>query len=202
MPLADVEARRAYDRERSKARYQPKGGSCEICGAALSDGRRKFCGSPECRRKYKTQKQRVYNRRASPEALERRRARGKERNRARAGNRNSWEWNLKHVHGLYPEQWHAMFMEQRGMCYLGDHPLPDDRKHIHVEHDHSHCGSDRSCGVCRRGLACSACNAIIGFASEDPHRLRVIADRLEQQQQLTRALIVASPAQGILELGM
>jgi len=207
LPLADIDARRAYDRARGRARYQREREPryCVICLAVLADGRSKLCGSDSCRRKYKTLKQRDYNQPGyikkytlSPEALARRRERDQARNKLRSGKRNSWEWNLWHVHSVRPEQWHALFEEQSGLCYLCQRPLPGDRKKIVIDHDHSHCGKQKSCGVCRRGLACGNCNTLIGLAAEDPQRLRVIADNLERQKEITRALIMAAPEQGTL----
>ncbi|HEY5314257.1 MAG TPA: endonuclease domain-containing protein, partial [Pirellulales bacterium] len=183
MPLADLEKRRAYDRERGRERYRATRvvvtASCAVCGATLPphNGRgrkRKICERPECRRKYKTQKQRIYGRsQETPEQAERRRTRERERSKQRLISNPdvNWAWNLKYFHGTYPEQWHAMFMEQRGCCYLCENPLPDDRKKVVIDHDHAHCPVGRSCGVCRRGLACSNCNTLIGLAQEDGHRL-------------------------------
>lgn len=177
--------------------------TCQRCGAPFSGGGYKYC-SDECRskahRKQKTGKQRDYNRNYTPEQKERRRALARERNKRRPGTRNSREWNLKHVHGLTPDQWHAMIAAQHGLCYLGGHPLPEDHRKIVVDHDHSHCGRNRSCGTCRRGLACSNCNTLIGLALDDPQLLRIIAGNLERQHAVTKALIAAAANQGQLDL--
>lgn len=194
---------RARDRARAKAAAAPSINSCQRCGSAFAGRRRKYC-SDECKnkahREQKTAAQRRYARNYTPEQKEQRRARDRERNKARAGTRKSWEWNLKHVHGMTPSDWHAMFTDQRGLCYLGGHPLPDDRKKIAVDHDHTHCPKGRSCAICRRGLACSNCNTLIGYALDDPQLLRTIADNLERQSVVTKMLIMAAPQQGVLDL--
>jgi len=93
-----------------------------------------------------------------------------------------WANSLRKAHGISPADWHRMRDEQGGMCYLGGHPLPDERRRVVIDHDHSHCPSGKSCQVCRRGLACSNCNTGIGMACDDPVLLRVMADNLERAQ--------------------
>lgn len=86
-------------------------------------------------------------------------------------------------HGMYPEDWAAMWQAQDGRCYLCGEPMDDlGARQIHIEHDHSCCQNWRSCRVCRRGLACHNCNTLIGLAGDDVARLRRIADALETAQ--------------------
>jgi hypothetical protein len=82
-------------------------------------------------------------------------------------------------HGMQPGDWAAMWQEQDGRCYLCGDALVADDASTHVDHDHACCGRERSCPVCRRGLAHSACNVSIGNAGDDPARLRRMADALE-----------------------
>lgn len=84
------------------------------------------------------------------------------------------------AHGLWPEDWAAIWESQAGRCYLGGEELEVDK--THVDHDHSHCPPGRSCRVCQRGLACNDCNVAIGIAGDDPARLRRMADALEAAQ--------------------
>jgi hypothetical protein len=74
------------------------------------------------------------------------------------------------------EDFDRMWAEQDGCCYLCDDELTP--KTTAVDHDHSCCPAGKSCRACRRGLACHACNTLIGLARDDPARLRQIADRL------------------------
>ena len=77
----------------------------------------------------------------------------------------------------YVEVFAALWDAQSGRCYLcGDDLVAEQAV---IEHDHRCCPSARSCPYCRRGLACGPCNGIIGFARDDPVRLRRIADNLE-----------------------
>lgn len=85
-------------------------------------------------------------------------------------------------YGMAPGEWDARYEAQGGACYLCGDPLPADRSKVATDHDHSCCPGTGSCGACVRGLACVPCNTLIARASDDPRRLRRIADRLEQAQ--------------------
>lgn len=105
------------------------------------------------------------------------------------------ERHLKSRHGMHLAQWWAMYEEQSGKCYLCLRPLPDDRRSVDVDHQHGHCGGDRSCSLCRRGLACHDCNAAIGFFGDSPERLRIAADNLERAQAMAQARIASAARQ-------
>jgi hypothetical protein len=92
----------------------------------------------------------------------------------------SREWRLRYKHDMHPDEWIALWDTQLGLCYLCGDPLIEDQAGI--EHDHSCCPSPYTCWICRRGLACHDCNVAIGFANDDPHRLRRMADALEAAQ--------------------
>lgn len=51
---------------------------------------------------------------------------------------------------------------------------------LSIDHDHSHCGPERSCAECQRGLLCRGCNVAIGWAGDSPERLRAAATYLER----------------------
>ena len=92
---------------------------------------------------------------------------------------------LKWKHGMWPEEWSAMYAAQEGLCYLCNRALDIETKNktIAIDHDHSCCPPESSCTICRRGLACRGCNRAIGFADDDPARLRRMADALEAAQR-------------------
>jgi hypothetical protein len=93
------------------------------------------------------------------------------------------EQRLKSAHGMRPEEWTAMYNAQGRCCYLCGQELDIiTRNMTHIDHDHKHCPPEKSCSVCRRGLACRGCNRAIGMADEDPVRLRRMADALEAAQ--------------------
>lgn len=84
---------------------------------------------------------------------------------------------------LIADLWHA----QGGRCYLCGDPLDRDKdRDVQLDHDHSCCPLGRSCADCRRGLACQACNKLIGHAKDAPDRLHRIADNLAVANALVR----------------
>lgn len=96
-------------------------------------------------------------------------------------------------HTLFAQLWE----EQAGKCYLCGEPLPPGR-HTHIDHDHSCCPKGKTCSYCRRGLACSRCNHLIGHAGDDPELMRRVADNFEPVNIRTKARLASRPAQGIL----
>lgn len=94
------------------------------------------------------------------------------------------EQRLKSAHGMRTDEWAAMYRAQEGCCYLCGHELDiKTRNMTHIDHDHNCCPPEKSCAICRRGLACRGCNRAIGMADEDPARLRRMADALEAAQR-------------------
>lgn len=90
---------------------------------------------------------------------------------------------LRKKHGMYPHDWAALYETQAGCCYLCGNELDMIKsKAIAIDHDHRCCPANKSCAICRRGLACSNCNLAIGMVYEDPARLRRMADALEAAQ--------------------
>lgn len=78
----------------------------------------------------------------------------------------------------------GMWAAQEGRCYLCGDALVPGRED--VDHDHACCRKNRSCRICRRGLAHHRCNVMIGWAQDDPERLRRMADALEAAQAAFR----------------
>lgn len=87
--------------------------------------------------------------------------------------------HLKHRFGLTLDDWAQMLADQHGCCYLCSEPLDTETpRAIHVDHDHSCCRGDKTCGNCIRGLACDPCNKGIGHFGDDPDRMERVAARL------------------------
>lgn len=111
-----------------------------------------------------------------------------------------WANTLRDAHGMRPSQWHDLWDQQACRCYLCEDPLSEDRKYIHVDHDHSCCGPSRSCWRCWRGLACNRCNVAVGMLGDDPERMRRVACNFERAQARL-ANRPAAPEQMKLPLG-
>jgi Recombination endonuclease VII len=97
------------------------------------------------------------------------------------------------VVGWFAEAWDT----QQGLCYLCEAPLT--REDACIDHDHTCCPKHRSCSYCRRGIACPACNVLIGNAHDDPDILDKIARRFRPAARATRERIASKPHQ--MELG-
>ena len=65
----------------------------------------------------------------------------------------------KRRYGLSREEYHQIFEDQEGRCFICD----EERK-LHVDHDH------RTNKV--RALLCHECNSVVGYSREDPVVLR------------------------------
>lgn len=64
-------------------------------------------------------------------------------------------------------QWHEL---RKGGC-----AVCGSRDRLCVDHDHSCCPGDTSCGECVRGVLCAPCNAAEGMLGSDPGRALALA---------------------------
>lgn len=81
--------------------------------------------------------------------------------------------NLKKLYGITTEQFNVMAEDQNYTCKVcGTAPGNTNRRdRLHVDHCHT-------TGKIR-GLLCANCNNAMGYAGDDPMRLRALADYLE-----------------------
>ena len=77
-------------------------------------------------------------------------------------------------YGLTIEQAEALFERSGGICEICIEAPANC-----VDHDHSCCPTERTCGKCVRGLLCKNCNWSIGHMKDSPKRLRAAAEYLE-----------------------
>ena len=114
-----------------------------------------------------------------------------------------WAASIWSTHRMRPDDWQRMWDEQHGRCCYCERPLPEDKFHVHIDHDHScTCGPKKTCAECRRGLACRACNAVVGFAGDDPERLKLITANLERLSSGARRRVNGKPVQEELPLNV
>jgi hypothetical protein len=81
--------------------------------------------------------------------------------------RRAAENRIRHLakHGLTPESYQDLLASQGGVCASCARETPDSSGRIKmfpVDHDHSCCPGEYSCGKCIRGLICVACNTTAG----------------------------------------
>lgn len=73
--------------------------------------------------------------------------------------------------GITAKQYDDMLVKQGGGCAICGVEACRSGKAFCVDHDHSCCNGNGSCGKCVRGLLCNDCNAMLGFAHDDTDRL-------------------------------
>lgn len=104
--------------------------------------------------------------------------RDNENNRARERAR------ILRLYNISQADYDRMAKEQGDRCAICATDTPGGRgESWSIDHDHACCGGKGSCGRCVRGLLCSACNLFIGYAGDDPNRLRSAAAYLEMARQ-------------------
>lgn len=101
--------------------------------------------------------------------------------RAKSNYRRS---GIRRKYGLAPEQFDALVAAQDGRCPVCTQPLGTSQC---VDHDHSCCPGDHTCGLCVRGVLCRPCNVLLGMARDDAATLRAAIRYLEDRPPLTPA---------------
>ena len=73
---------------------------------------------------------------------------------------------LKYKYGITYDDYERMLEEQGGGCGICGTKEPGGRGKFHVDHDHTCCPAEKTCGKCIRGLLCHGCNTkLIHFES-------------------------------------
>jgi hypothetical protein len=130
----------------------------------------------ECRNAYARQKH--TERKLNPEYRARKNQLSREsrlRN-PRSNERRRKEW-LKGLYKMTPEQYNNMLIAQNYICAVCQQPCKTERG-LAVDHDHSCCPGNKSCGKCIRGLLCINCNRGLGMFQDDPVLLNRAIDYL------------------------
>lgn len=80
-------------------------------------------------------------------------------------------------YGITPVEYDAMLDKQGGGCAICGETCTSGRR-LAVDHDHSCCSGDKTCGKCIRGLLCGSCNQGIGKLRDSPRLLLAAASYL------------------------
>src|ERR1039458_1990712 len=90
--------------------------------------------------------------------------------------------NYKMTQEMYDEE----LAEQEDVCDICKHPETHKYQgvivHMAVDHDHSCCPGNITCGECRRGILCHDCNSGIGYFNDDITLLYAAIEYLEKWQ--------------------
>lgn len=82
--------------------------------------------------------------------------------------------NLKNKK-LTIEKYSELEKSQNGVCKICGNK---DYKRLSVDHDHSCCPGEKTCGNCTRGLLCSRCNRALGSVNDDVKLLQTMIEYL------------------------
>lgn len=72
--------------------------------------------------------------------------------------------------GLARDKYDALLQKQGGGCAICG--TATQKRLLAVDHDHSCCPGERTCGKCIRGLLCDNCNHGLGKFRDNPQLLR------------------------------
>jgi hypothetical protein len=85
--------------------------------------------------------------------------------------------DLKRHYGITPDIWEVLFADQNHACAACKSPT-SGRKNGQWRTDHDHATGKV------RGILCNGCNIALGQTQDDPLRLRLLAEYLEDRRAL------------------
>lgn len=86
-------------------------------------------------------------------------------------------------YGLTVEQYDELYQQQNGQCAICNIELISlTKKEVQIDHDHSCCDYDGSCGQCIRGILCGECNRGLERFKDDATLLRQAANYLDSKE--------------------
>lgn len=109
------------------------------------------------------------------------RRRGRRHVRKDATRAKRKRYNVESKYGLTPEAFAAKLAEQGGQCPFC--PPGVVAEAWDVDHDHSCCPGQWSCGRCVRAILCRLHNRGLGAFGDDPELLRAAADYIERHRE-------------------
>jgi hypothetical protein len=86
--------------------------------------------------------------------------------------------------GISLDQFIKMEKDQNNQCYIckrSYEPKNGRQRRLSIDHDHSCCPGQKSCGKCVRGLLCISCNHALGQVNDDIKILKNMIDYLNKK---------------------
>jgi hypothetical protein len=83
-------------------------------------------------------------------------------------------------YNLSLDDYHEILKSQDYSCKICNQRDTSYRKRLSVDHDHSCCPGEGSCGKCIRGLLCHHCNSGLGNAKDSVEILQKMIDYLQK----------------------
>jgi hypothetical protein len=90
-------------------------------------------------------------------------------------------YELKRRYKITVYQFNLILTLQNKRCALCGSIEPGGQGTWHVDHDHNCCLGATSCGKCIRGLLCTNCNSVLGFAKDNKLILKKAIKYLEKE---------------------
>lgn len=81
---------------------------------------------------------------------------------------------VRYRFGISLEHYESLISSQGGMCAVC-FEKPESGKILYIDHDHSCCPGEKTCGKCIRKLLCQRCNTALGFVGDNPQILIAMA---------------------------
>lgn len=78
-------------------------------------------------------------------------------------------------YNLTLEQFQVLYKSQNGCCSGCKRHQSELKRAMDIDHDHTCCPGNYSCGKCIRGLLCSSCNTTLGRVRDNPEILLNLA---------------------------
>lgn len=108
--------------------------------------------------------------------------------RYRASHPNSSHMRTLYMHHFSQQRWDELLVKQGGVCPVCKKPLifqdSYNGKTPSIDHDHSCCSGQYSCGKCIRGILHARCNNALGCVDDNSVALRNAADYLDACQAM------------------
>lgn len=125
-------------------------------GKNYKDGRRGTC--KKCHTSYMTN---YYNNNPDKKA---------EKIKLNSGKDPNWK-----RHHITEKTFNEMLDKNNGLCYACN-----INKGTSIDHDHSCCSGNRSCGKCVRGILCNQCNTALGLIKDSKNTLNNLIKYLDK----------------------
>jgi hypothetical protein len=87
----------------------------------------------------------------------------------------------KYRYSLSDDAFNAMLAEQDYCCLICGRTEPGS-KGWQIDHDHSCCEGQKTCGACVRGILCVKCNVGLGYFDDSENRLELAAEYLRSRK--------------------
>jgi hypothetical protein len=82
-------------------------------------------------------------------------------NKKYRANRDRW-YRIKNTYNLTEQQYWDILNKQNGYCAICEKKV----EKLYIDHDHSCCPTETSCGKCVRGILCQKCNMFMHYVDE------------------------------------